>query len=78
MKRKNVELFWEHPGRYIFRLFVVVTVGCTLLTIMPKWFNTICTILLILFLIKKTKDFERNEKKKNRKKFSNINKNSVV
>lgn len=78
MKRKNVELFWEHPGRYVFRLFVVVTVGCTLLTIMPKWFNAICTILLIVVLIKKAKDFERNEKKKNRKKFSNANKNSVV
>jgi len=63
MKRENVELFWEHPGRYIFRLFVVVTVGCTLLTIMPKWFNAICTLLLIVVLIKKAKDFERNEKK---------------
>ena len=78
MKRKNVELFWEHPGRYVFRLFVVVTVGCTLLTIMPKWFNAICTMLLIVVLIKMAKDFERKEKMKNRKKLNKTNKNSVV
>lgn len=78
MKNKYVELFWKHPGRYVFRLFVVVTVGCTLLTVMPMWFNCICTVIFVAVLIKMVKNHERKEKKKNRKKFSNTNKNSVV
>lgn len=78
MKRKNIELFWEHPGRYVFQLFLLVTVGCILLTVMPKWFNGVCTILLIVILLKMAKDYEKRQKKKNRKKFSNTDKNSVV
>ena len=52
MDREKVELFWEHPGRYVLGLFLTVTVVCSLLTFMPKWFNGVCTILLIAVLIK--------------------------
>lgn len=65
MKRKNVELFWEHPGRYVFGFFLTVTVACILLTYMPKWFNAVCTILLIAILIKYAIKLEMKERKEN-------------
>jgi len=47
MDNKIVERFWEHPTRYILGLFLVVTALCTLLTIMPKWFNAVCVLFLL-------------------------------
>lgn len=51
MENKMVERFWEHPTRYILGLFLAVTALCTLLTIMPKWFNAVCVVFLIAGLI---------------------------
>ena len=68
MDRKKVELFWEHPGRYIFLLFLVVAVLCILLTFMPKWFNTICTILVVLCVINKALKWNRDAEKKTKNK----------
>lgn len=51
MADKMVEFFWEHPGRFVFRLFLSVTVLCALLTFMPEWFNAVFGILLLVVII---------------------------
>ena len=63
MDKKMVERFWEHPTRFILGLFLTVTVLCTLLTIMPKWFNVVCGILMLGGLIVMIKKMQTKEKK---------------
>ena len=64
MKKTWVERFWEHPSKCILRLFIAVTLFCTLLTFMPKWFNGICLILIIVLGIKMITIWEKDEEKK--------------
>ena len=63
MDKNMVERFWEHPTRFILGLFLAVTVLCTLLTIMPKWFNVVCGIFLLGGLIVGIKKMQIKEKK---------------
>lgn len=70
MASKMVEFFWEHPVRFILRLFLTVVALCLLLTFRPKWFNVIFPILLfgalITMIIRNGSKVEKSKQKKER------------
>ena len=64
MAKKMCESFWEHPTKFIFWMFVSVTAFCVLVTYMPKWFNAIVGVVMIVLLIKGIKELEIQEENK--------------